>query len=232
MRKEERACVDCGKPFVGGPSARYGPECRWKHRGRKPKKYIWTPERDQAVRERYDGRVKGKAAELARMIGWPKWVITRRATALGLTYSQDRKDWTPEETAFLWEHAGSRTAHWIAKRLKRSQTSVVMKLKHMWISRRVKDGYTLRELELCFGIDHHGIERWIREGKLVCSRKRGTDRTRDAWAMSDADILRFVTEHPLSFRLDKVDQTWFMDLITSGGLMRKALADEQALEMA
>ena len=48
--------------------------------------------------------------------------------------------------------------------------------------------------------------------------------------MSDADLLRFITEHPLAFRLDKVEQTWFMDLITSGGLLRKALASERALD--
>jgi len=242
--KSQRRCVDCGKPFMGGPTAKYGPECRWKHRGRKAKTYVWTPERDQAVRERYDGRVKGKAAELARMIGWPTWVIKKRAGVLGLTYAQDRRDWTAPETAFLWEHVGTRSTHWIAKRLKRSETSVVMKCKHLKISRRIRDGYTLRELQLCFGIDHHGIERWVREGKLLSLkpgapiegpptiRRRGTERDRDAWAVSDADLLRFITEHPLAFRLDKVDQTWFMDLITSGGLLRKALADERALETA
>lgn len=243
--KSERPCADCGKPFTGGPTARYGPECRWKHRGRKPKKYVWTPERDQVLRDRYDGRVKGKAAELARMIGWPDWVIKKRAAALGLCYAADRKDWTREEAAFLWEHGGSRAARWIAKKLGRSETSVVLKFKRLKISRRVKDGYTLRELELCFGIDHHGIERWVREGKLTSPtwgrrgeatpstiRRRGTERDRDAWAVTDADLLRFITEHPLTFRLDKVEQTWFMDLITSGGLLRKALADERVLETA
>jgi ParB/RepB/Spo0J family partition protein len=49
---------------------------------------------------------------------------------------------------------------------------------------------------------------------------------------SDSALLEFVRDHPLTFRLDKVDQTWFMDLITSGGLIRKALADERELETA
>lgn len=243
--KTQRQCGDCGRPFLGGPYAKTGPCCRWKHRGRTRKKYDWTPERDQALRERYDGRVKGTAARLAAAIGWPAWVIKKRAAALGLCYAVERKDWTPEETAFLWEHAGTRHAHWIAKQLKRSETSVVLKFKRMKISRRVQDGYTLRELTLCFGTDHHVIERWVREGKLVSRplgrpaehddatvRRRGTRGPRDAWAVTDVDLLRFITEHPLAFRLDKCDQTWFMDLITSGGLLRKALADERALEMA
>ncbi len=236
--KGPRACRDCGTPYIGGPAARYGPCCRWKHRGFKAKKYVWTPERDQVLRERYDGRVKGRAAELARATGWPVWAIKKRAAALGLCYGVDRKDWTPEETAFLWEHAGHRLTHWIAKQLGRSETSVVLKFKRLKISRRVREGYTLRELELCFGIDHHGIERWVREGKLVSTlpgrppttgrapgiRRRGTDRSRDAWAVSDADLLRFIDQHPLAFRLDKVDQVWFLDLLTAGGLMARALA--------
>jgi hypothetical protein len=242
--KTDRTCGDCGRPFIGGPYAKTGPCCRWKHRGRPAKKYVWTPERDQVLRERYDGRVKGRSAELARIVGWPAWVIKKRAATLGLCHPADRKDWTAEEEAFLWEHGGSRLTHWIAKQLRRSETSVVLKFKRMKISRRVRDGYTLRELELCFGVDHHVIERWVREGRLTSAkrgrpatnghepeiRRRGTDRPRDAWAVSDTDLLRFVTAHPMAFRLDKVDQVWFMDLITSGGLLRKALADERALE--
>lgn len=243
--KSERPCQDCRTPFVGGPPARYCPACRWKHRGRKAEKYVWTPERDQVLRERYDGRVKGRAAELARLVGWPTWVIKKRAATLGLCYAADRRDWTAEETAFLWEHGGHRHTHWIAKQLGRSETSVVLKFKRLQISRRVRDGYTLRELTLCFGTDHHVIERWVREGKLVSSRagrpaagahelatvrRRGTNRPRDAWAVSDADLLRFIQAHPLTFRLDKVDQVWFLDLITNGGLMRRALAAEAKLE--
>jgi transposase len=118
--------------------------------------------------------------------------------------------------------------HWIAKQLRRSHTSVVLKLKRMKISRRFREGYTIRELELCFGTDHHVIERWVREGRLTI-QKRGTERERDAWMVNDEQILAFVRDHPLAFRLDKVEQTWFMDLITSGGLIRKAIADEHAL---
>lgn len=221
----------CGTPYVGLPGGRWGPCCRWKHRGRKAKKYVWTPERDQALRERYDSRTRGAIAVLAHAIGWPPWVIKKRATTLGLTHSVDRKDWTEPETAFLWEHGGTRTSHWIAKRLGRSETSVVLKFKRMKISRRVREGYTLHELMLCFGTDHHVIERWVREGKLVAKR-RETARVHDPWVVYDGDLLTFIRDFPLTFRLDKVDQTWFMDLITSGGLIRKALVDERALETA
>lgn len=221
--KIEQACTDCELPFIGTKEARYCPNCRWRHRGRKAKKYEWTPERDAVLRARYDGTVKGRAAKVAKIFGWPRWVIVKRAATLGLCYPVERKDWTPGEVDFLMEYAGVRTAHWISLKLGRSETSVVLKFKRMKISRRVRgDGYTLRELVLCFGTDHHVIERWVREGKLKAFR-RGTDRPRDPWRVSDELVLRFIKEHPLAFRLDKVDQTWFMGLMTDGGLIDRAI---------
>jgi hypothetical protein len=73
------------------------------------------------------------------------------------------------------------------------------------------------------------IERWVREGKLEI-RKRGTERERDAWLVTDAQILRFIQNHPLAFRLDKVDQVWFLDLVLAGGLIRRALRIESTDE--
>ncbi len=232
--KRRVLCQDCRRPFLAGPYARWGPCCRWKYRGRRPKKYVWTPERDQVVRERYDGRVRRRAAEIGTALGWPAWAVKRRAAALGLTHPPaDRRDWTAQEEEFLREHAGSRLTHWIARQLDRGESSVVLKLKRMKISRRFREGYTLRELELCFGVDHHSIDRWLREGKLV-GRRRGTRRSgaggrgaapADPWYFTDEDLVRFIRGHPMAFRLDKVDQLWFMDLITSGSLIRRALEE-------
>jgi hypothetical protein len=226
--KAERTCP-CGRTFIAGPHAKWGPCCRWKHRGRRPKKYVWTDERDQVLRERYDSKTPGAIAALAAAIGWPDWAIKKRAAQLGLTRPAERKEWTPEDVAFLWEHTGTRHSHWIAKKLGRSEASVVMKQKHMKLARRVRHGYTQNELKLCFGTDHHVIQRWIRQGKLN-ARRAGTDRAHDTYVVTDADVVRFITDHPMAFRLDKVDQFWFMDLITSGGLLRRAFADEQALD--
>ena len=46
----------------------------------------------------------------------------------------------------------------------------------------------------------------------------------DAWYFTDQDLLHFIRNHPLEFRLDKVDQLWFLDLVLGGGLMRKKTA--------
>src|SRR5260221_235321 len=121
--KARRTCSDCPKTFIGGPAARYCPQCRWEHPGRPAQKYIWTPERDAILLERY--RSQGR----------------RRGT-------------------------------------RRQSTS---------------------------------------------ERRGGSHGPGDPWVFNDEDLVRFIQENPLEFRLDKVDQLWFMDLITAGGLMRRAL---------
>lgn len=231
----EKHCADCGRPFTARAYARWGLCCRWKYRGQKRRKFFWTPERDQVLRDRYDSRVRGRAAAIAGSLGFPTWAIKKRAAQVGLTHSRPGRDWTPAEEAFLLEHAGSRHVNWMSEKLGRTEASVVLKLKRMRISRRWREGYTMRELELCFGVDHHVITRWIREEKLI-GRRRGTRRTgqggrpgghhtgpADPWVFHDEDLLRYIKEHPMEFRLDKVDQLWFMDLISAGGLVRRAL---------
>lgn len=216
-----RTCL-CGIDYLS-TSRRDPPQCA-KCRGKnasakawvtRQKKYNWTPERDALLRRRYDGKIKHRARELARILGWPSWVIKKRAAALGLAYSVDRRDYTMEEVAFVEEWTSARSSKWIARRLKRTETSVMLKQKRMGLSRRVRDGYTVGALSECFGVDHHSVDRWIREGQLRAKR-RGTERAGkqgDIYKITDADVKAFVRHHPTAFRLDKVDQVWFLDLI-------------------
>lgn len=226
-----RTCGDCPTPLAR-PYARWCDNCRWKHRG-KPALYEWTPERDQVLRDRYDSRVKGRAKEIARGLGFPAWVVKRRAGHLGLSRPKEEflggRGWTADEERFLFEHAGTRHARWMARKLGRTEASVVLKLKRLELSRRIREGYTMRELELCFGADHKMITRWIERGWLEAER-RDEGGERPAFQIRDAAILRFVQEHPLAFELRRVDPVWFMDLMTSGGLIRKALGIEAAID--
>lgn len=227
---EWRTCADCPARFRvkrrDSPSRRCA-RCRWKlgrggwGRTRAPK-YPNTPASDALIRDRYDGKRYGRAAEIAKALGWPCWAVKRRAQVLGLTHPwpKDRKDWTEAEIKFLLEWTGSRYVGWIAKKLGRSITSCALRLKRLKISRRVREGYTLRALELCFGIDHHGIERWVREGRLRMERGIPAG-PNHRWKVSEAAVFEFIWNHPTAFRLDKVDQPWFMGLMQRS--MRAAL---------
>jgi len=224
-----RTCEDCGAEFRG-VTARYCPPCRTRRQGHRLV-YNWTPERDAIMRRDYDPRIRGRSQEIADKFGWPVHVIRHRAVAMGLSHSEDRRRWTEAEERFLEEHAGSRRVPWMARRLRRSLTSVIVKMTRMRLSRAVREGYTLRDLELCFGADHRAIERWAREGKLSV-RKRdyetGGHRSRP-WAVSHRAVREFVVNHPMEFRLDRVDQLWFMDLILEGNLLPAGKEDSGEL---
>lgn len=230
MSAAARTCLDCGAQLAR-PHARYCDGCRWRHRG-KHRKYNWTPEQDRAIREAWLAQIPRRSHLLAERWGIPRWAVTHRAVALGVTRPDPRRqDWTADEEAFLWANAGHRHARWIARKLGRTLASVVLKMKRMRLRRAVREGYSLRELELCFGVDHHVIRRWVREGWLEVE-KRGYETARDAWAVTDAALLRFIAEHPMAFELRRCDQRWFMDLILSGALVRRALAQLEAEDRA
>lgn len=186
-------------------------------------KYNWRPEFDDYLKVHYWGGLNRRFQILNRMIritGVPRWYIKRQAAGLGLTMHTDRKPWTRAELDVLEDLVGRVSAATIAKRLHRPVSSIVNKCKRLRISRRVRDGYTMRDLEMCLGEDHHKISAWIKNGWLQ-DRLQGTRRHngngRDIHRIREKDILDFLRSHPQEINLGKVDQTWFLDLILLRG---------------
>lgn len=193
--------------------------------------YDWTSERDALVRSRYDSRVRGRAAEIARSLGWPVWVVKKRARELCLLGPRARwQDWTSSEVAFLETHAGTRHVHWIAQKLKRSETSVILKLKRLHISRRIREGYNMRDLELCLGLDHRKIEALVASGKLDAEREGRVHG--QPWLFTHGAVRNFVRRYPNDFRLDRVDQLWFLDLVFRGHIGAEGHRTNDATEAA
>ncbi len=61
------------------------------------------------------------------------------------------------------------------------------------------------------GGDNRIVNRWVREG-LLKPTERGA--MREAfWRFTHGAVRSFVRQNPTAFRLDKVDQTWFLDLV-------------------
>ena len=182
------------------------------------RKYFWTEEQDEFIRQHYDGNAPGRVAWIAEQLGgvYPNWQVKKRAGVLGLTVAADRRNWTEVEEKFLRDYLCSASANYIAKKLKRSLASVMLKSKREKIRRvAAREGYTMRLLEQSFGMDHRVIRRWIDEDKLK-AKKRGINGKRDTWHFTERDVLEFVIAYPLEFRLDKVNQAWFMELVTGG----------------
>ncbi len=223
-------CVICGQPIEEGRRhgqlpqlAKYCLKCRAERHRRAKVKYVWRPEYDEHLKAHYYGGLNRRFRVLNRMIrltGLPRWYIKRRAARLGLTMHFDRKPWTATEVDLLERLVGCVSTATIAKRLGRPENSVVTKLKHMSTSRRVRNGYTMRELEICLGEDHHKIQRWIAVGWLpdnLQGTRRHDGNGKDIHRISEKDILNFIRNHPQELNLGKVDQTWFLDLVLLKG---------------
>jgi hypothetical protein len=222
--------VICGEPLQGRqqqaqPShlGQYSSECRKKRESCSKSKYVWRVEYDAYLRTHYFGGLNRRFQVLngmVRLTGLPRWYIKRQAARLGLTLHMDRRPWTADEMNLLEKLVGRVSSATIAKRLHRPESSVVNKLKRIGTSRRVRNGYTIRELELCLGEDHHKITQWIKNGWLR-DRLQGTRRHdgngNDIHRIREKDILTFIRNHPQEFNLGKVDQTWFLDLVLLRG---------------
>lgn len=223
-------CLVCGGPIEEGfrhgrppREAKYCLLCRSERQRRANAKYVWRPEFDEHLKAHYYGGLNRRFRVLNRMIrltGLPRWYIKRQAARLGLTMHLDRKPWTAAEVDQLERWVGTVSTATIAKRLRRPQVSVVNKLKRLHLSRRVREGYTMRDLELCLGEDHHKIAQWLAAGWLrdhLQGTRRHDGNGKDIHRIREKDLLAFLRDHPREINLGKVDQTWFLDLVLLKG---------------
>jgi hypothetical protein len=223
-------CIVCGGRIEEGRrhgqpprEAKYCLKCRAERRRCAKLKYTWRAEYDAYLKAHYFGGLNRRFRVLSRMVrmtGLPRWYIKRQAARQGLTMRMDRRPWTSAEMKLLEGMVSRVSTATIAKRLQRPESSVVSKLKRIGTSRRVRDGYTMRELELCLGEDHRRISAWIANGWLP-DRLQGTQRHggngNDIHRIREQDILNFIKNHPQEINLGKVDQTWFLDLVLLKG---------------
>ena len=192
---------------------------------RRNRKYVFTEQIDQRIREIYlshpDAKSRPGIRLLAKMVCIPHWALKKRARELGLARTKE-KPWSEPELQILERYAWMSDER-IRLKLKaagysRTVTGIHLKLKRM----RFKDGvsfYSANGLAQALGIDNHTVVRWIRAGYLKATR-RGTERTEqqggDTYLIHEKDVRRFILKHPTDIDLRKVDQLWFLDLLTNG----------------
>lgn len=176
------------------------------------KKYHFEPHHDALLRERYDSRSE-TIDWLARVLGVPRFAVKHRAQRLGLARTKE-KPWSAGEVTYLEANFHRLSAVTIARRLGRTVTAVALKAKRLGI-RKGDEGYTATALAEAFGVDPHSVVRWIDRG-LLHATKRNSGRERDMYYISDQAVRQFVAQHPSEFDLRKVDQLWFIDLMTDG----------------
>jgi hypothetical protein len=189
------------------------------------RKYVFTDQIDQLIREIYlnhrDAKRRPGIPLLAKKVGMPHWALKKRARELGLARTKELP-WSERELDVLSRYAWMSDER-IRLKLKsagyaRTVTAIHLKLKRM---RFKHDGsfYSANGLAQALGIDSHAVTRWIKSGHLK-AKSRGTARTEqqngDIYLIHEKDVRRFILEHPTEIDLRKVDQLWFLDLITNG----------------
>jgi hypothetical protein len=184
---------------------------------------MFTERLDQLIRDIYvykpHSKTRSAIRDLANQIKIPYWAIKKRVRELGLARTKE-SPWSEAELSILARYAWMSDER-IRLKLKgaghsRTITAIHLKLKRM----RFKSDpafYSAKGLADALGIDPHAVTRWIRAGHLW-PQLRGTRRTKqqggDTYLIREKDLRRFILEHPTEIDLRKVDQLWFLDVIT------------------
>ncbi len=195
------------------------------NKAKRRRKYVFTAQIDERIREIYLHHPNAKSRpgirQLADQVGIPHWAFKKRARELGLARTKE-KPWSEPELAILARYAWMSDER-IRKKLKaagyaRTVTGIHLKLRRM----RFKcdpNFYSGKGLAQALGIDSHVVARWIKSGHLRAQFRgtaRGEQQGGDIYLIREKDVRHFILEHPTEIDLRKVDQLWFLDLITNG----------------
>jgi hypothetical protein len=213
-----------GQPFQSQCTSREADANASPRRSRR--KYIFTDQIDQLIREFYLSRPDSKTRPgirlLAKKVGIPHWTLKKRARELGLARTKESA-WSEPELVIL-----ARCAWMSDERLRlklkavgytRTATAIHLKLKRM-AYKKGGDFYSAHGLAQALGIDAHAVTRWINHGRLKASLRgtaRGERQNGDIYLIREKDVRRFVLEHPSEIDLRKVDQLWFLDYVEYDG---------------
>src|ERR1022692_4427608 len=127
---------------------------------------------------------------LTRHTGWPRWAFKTEARRQGWTRAEYRP-WTPNEDAFVREHAGAMSIKEIARILKRSHESVTARVNLVQSIRQTREGYTPGDLAKLFGARPEKVRRWIEKGLLGASRSFSPERA--SWEPTYSGLSRAAT---------------------------------------
>jgi len=200
-------CSDCGEKTWPAKDGLCRP-CRLIVVAASQRKYIWTPAMDEELRRIY--RISKNKSHLSRarhnfgrQYNLPPHIIGNRAQTLGLRcVTQNR--WTEQEMEMLREMDGQLSIKQMAKRLRRSESSVKNRLFLMDLSARVTEGYSCAELAGLFGVHHNKIARWVGLGWL---------RLDDYERVTHESIESFVWRHMDEFRFAACEEWWLKTML-------------------
>ena len=73
-----------------------------------------------------------------------------------------------------------------------------------------QEGYTMTDLQIVFGENARKVRRWMERGLLGKVHESSGKR------VTEANVIRFLRNHPAEYDLRRVDQLWFRAMCESG----------------
>lgn len=162
-------------------------------------------------------------ADAARDLKVPAHTLKKFARELGLTRTKDLP-WSEEEIKILDEQGYKSTAGlariFRQKGFKRTEVAIQL-MRARRRSHKASPFFSLSAIARLFGVDGHLVTDWVEKGWLKAEYKetrknKGDDHRGDTRVADKDSIYRFVVAHPESFDLRRVDQLWFLHMITRG----------------
>jgi hypothetical protein len=169
-----------------------------------------TPELATELRLAFVGGFREVAANLNRIsarTGLPKTWLKEQACQQGWRSKRERRPWTSKELDYLQEMSGVVPITKIARALGRSFHSLSACANKVRLSYRLRAGYNVSDLCQVFGLSHTRIESWVARGLL--GEAQGHGGLGGHLRFSEANVEKFVREHPGEYALGRVDETWF-----------------------
>ncbi len=180
------------------------------------RKYYWTAEQDALLKERYNSQPR-RIDELARALPmYPRWAIKRRAAVLGIARTKESR-WTRKDETLLTRWLARRSVEWIARKLNRTVTAVVLKAKRLKI-KKSGAGYTANSLAFGLGVDDHKVTRWIQTGLLKAARRqtrRSGGQNGDYWYIDAPDVRDFIKNNPDEVSFRNADKRFLIRILTT-----------------
>lgn len=164
------------------------------------------------------------AAELARQLGEPRWLISQRCNKLGLTRPRKKEPpWTAAEDELMKRiplyDADKCSEIFRAHGFNRTATAIRVRAKRLSLSCRQQGTFSARTAAKVIGWDNKTVCEYCLKG-LIKSSRRKTNRLPqqggDPHSIERADLRQFVIENLELIDFRRVDKFTLVDLLVSG----------------
>lgn len=186
------------------------------------------PALDERIREAWigpSGTKKGEVHALADELNVPRWWLSKRALALGLTLPRMIKEppWTPAELDLLKRvprHDPSKAAKIFSEHgFTRSPNAIMVKCKRAGLSRRYKESLSATACGRILGVDGKTFTTWILKG-IILAEKRETKRLPQQgghpWSIGRAYFRQWIIDNVERIDFRKVGKFALVEILTAG----------------